>query len=68
MVHLVAEHNGVILIDDTYTPESNTNWVTDNGIANGYYLKAGIYNPAADHTQDIVMQYTSFTFESEDTN
>jgi len=68
LVHLVAEHNGVILIDDTYAPESNTNWVTDNGIANGYYLKAGIYNPVADHTQDIVMQYTSFVFESEDTN
>jgi len=68
VVHLIAEHNGVILIDDTYAPESNTNWVTDNGIANGYYLKAGIYNPAADHTQDIVMQYTSFVFESDDTN
>ncbi len=66
VVHLVAEHNGVVLIDQTYAPNTETNWVLNNSIANGYYLKAGIYNPAEDHTEDIIMQYTSFLFESED--
>lgn len=66
VVHLVAEHNGVVLIDQTYAPDASTNWVTNNGISNGYYLKAGIYNPAEEHTEDIIMQYSSFVFESED--
>lgn len=67
-VHLVVEQEGTILIDETYTPGASTRWVTNSGIANGFYLKAGIYNPEADHTEDIEMQYTSFSFASEDEN
>lgn len=68
VVHLMVVQEGVTLIDETYAPDSNTNWVTDTGIANGFYLKAGIYNPAAAHTRDIEMEYTKFTFTSEDDN
>lgn len=68
VVHLLVEQEGTVLIDETYAPESNTNWVTDNSIANGFYLKAGVYNPAAAHTEPIDMQYTSFVYESDDTN
>lgn len=66
VVYLNVTQGDTMLINESYAPEADTNWVTDNGIANGYYLKAGIYNPAAPHTEDIFMQYTSFVFESED--
>lgn len=67
VVHLMVEQEGgIVLIDDTYAPDASTRWVTNSGIANGFYLKAGIYNPEADHTEDIEMQYTSFSFASED--
>jgi len=67
-VHLMVSQEDTVLIDETYAPDANTNWVLDNGIANGYYLKAGIYNPVASHTEAIEMQYTSFSFASEDNN
>lgn len=68
VVHLVVEQGSQTLIDDTYSPEAGTNWIEDNGIANGFYLKAGIYNPEADHTEAIELQYTMFHFTSEDEN
>ena len=68
VVHLIVEQGGQTLIDDTYSPETGTNWIDDNGIANGYYLKAGVYNPAANHTEDIELQYSMFHFTSEDEN
>ncbi|WP_405251131.1 hypothetical protein [Dokdonia sp. Asnod3-C12] len=68
VVHLIVAQGGQTLIDDTYSPEVGTNWIEDNGIANGYYLKAGIYNPAANHTEAIELQYSMFHFTSEDEN
>lgn len=65
-VHLNVTQGDTVLINESYVPEADTNWVLDNGIANGYYLKAGIYNPAAPHTEDILMQYTVFKYESDD--
>ena len=66
VVHLSVTQGDTLLIDESYAPDSDTNWVLDNGIANGYYLKAGVYNPAAPHTEDILMQYTLFKYESDD--
>lgn len=65
-VHLNVMLGNTLLIDESYSPDTSTNWVTDSGIANGYYLKAGIYNPSAPHTGDILMQYTVFKYESDD--
>ena len=56
-VHLMVSQEDTVLINETYTPEAGTNWILDDGIANGYYLKAGIYNPVASHTDCLL--YTS---------
>ncbi len=66
VVRLHVTQGDTVLINESYAPDADTNWVLDTGIANGYYLKAGVYNPAAPHTEDIVLQYTVFKYESDD--
>jgi len=65
-VHIKVEQDGTEILNESYAPETTTRWVTDSGIANGYYLKAGIYNDDGDHTDDIIAGFTSVKYESDD--
>ncbi|MFK7832399.1 MAG: polysaccharide lyase family 7 protein [Winogradskyella sp.] len=57
-----------VILNQSFQPNTSTDWVTDNGIANGYYLKAGAYNAATTHTENLVLGYTTFKFETDDLN
>lgn len=57
-----------IILDQSFQPDTTTNWVNDSGIANGYYLKAGAYNAANTHTEHLILGYTTFKFETDDLN
>lgn len=65
-VHISVEQNEVIILDESYTADITTDWVNDNGIANGFYLKAGLYNDDGPHTKSLVVGYTTVVFESDD--
>ncbi len=65
-VHINVEQEGVTIIDQSYAPNASTRWVTNNGIANGFYLKGGLYNDAVDHTNDLRLSFSSVFFETED--
>jgi len=67
-VHITVMQDSTIILDESFQPETSTNWVTNNGIANGYYLKAGVYNAATTHNENIVLGYTTFDFETDDLN
>jgi len=60
-------YNGSWILDETFTPQNGTDWIDDSGIANGYYLKAGVYNDEGSHTEDIRVKYTTFKFSTNDT-
>ncbi len=66
LVHISAEYNGVVILDESYAPDSSTRWVTDSGIANGFYMKAGLYNAAVAYTKNLVLGYTTFKFQTDD--
>lgn len=65
-VHINVEQNGVVILDESYEPDPTTRWVSDTGIANGFYLKAGMYNDDGPHTKDLVVGYSTVKFESND--
>jgi len=55
-----------VILDQSFQPDSTTRWVTDTGIANGDYLKAGLYNAAVTHTENLILGYSTFKFATED--
>ena len=65
-VHISVEQNGVLVLDESYQPDATTDWVNDNGIANGFYLKAGLYNDDGPHSKNLVVGYSTVVFESND--
>ncbi len=65
-IRITVEQNEVIILNESFQPDTSTRWVTDTGIANSYYLKAGIYNAADEHTKELVAGYTKVSFESND--
>lgn len=56
------------ILDESFQPDPSTNWVNDNGINNGFYLKAGAYNSSSSHNENVVLGYTYFMFETDDLN
>ena len=65
-VHINVEQNGVMIVDQSYAPDPTTRWVSNTGIANGFYLKAGLYNDDGPHTKNLVAGYSTVKFESND--
>ena len=59
-------YNGTVILNESYQPDPETRWVTNTGIANGFYLKAGLYNAAVSHTENLVLSYTTFKFSTDD--
>jgi len=66
LVHIKVIQNEVTILDESFAPDTSTKWVTDSGIANGFYLKAGLYNDDGPHTKDLVVGYNSVMYESDD--
>lgn len=66
LVHINVLQDGVSVLDESYGADSTTKWVTDTGIANGFYLKGGLYNDDGPHTEDLIVGYTSVLFSSDD--
>ncbi len=64
--HITVEQNGTVIVNESYEPDNTTDWVNDSGIANGFYLKAGLYNDDGPHTKNLVVGYSSVIFESDD--
>jgi len=48
-------YNDTVILNESYQPNPETRWVTNTGIANGFYLKAGLYNAAVSHTENLVL-------------
>ncbi len=67
-VKITVIQDGTLILNQSFQPDTSTDWVNDNGIANGYYLKAGAYNAATAHTENLVLGYTTFKFETDDLN
>ena len=67
-VHITVLQEDTVILDQSFQPQANTRWVTDNGIANGFYLKAGAYNAATTHSENLILGYTTFMFETDDVN
>ncbi|BAO75462.1 hypothetical protein WPG_1232 [Winogradskyella sp. PG-2] len=67
-VNITVLQDDTVILDESFQPETSTNWVTDNGIANGYYLKAGVYNAATTHSENVIVGYRTFKFETNDLN
>lgn len=65
-VNISVEQNGVLVLDESYTADPTTDWVNDTGIANGFYLKAGLYNDDGPHTKSLVAGYSTVIYTSED--
>jgi len=65
-VNITVIQNGTTILDKSYAPDTTTDWVRDNGIANGYYLKAGLYNDDGPHTKSLVVGYSTVSFSSND--
>lgn len=59
-------YNDTVILNESYQPNPETRWVTNTGIANGFYLKAGLYNAAVSHTENLVLSYTTFKFSTDD--
>ncbi len=66
--NITVIQEGTVILEESFQPDPSTRWVSDNGIANGYYLKAGAYNAATTHTENLILGYTTFTFETDDLN
>lgn len=67
-VQITVIQDDTVILNESFQPNGSTKWVTDNGISNGYYLKAGIYNAATTHSENIVLGYKNFSFETDDLN
>jgi hypothetical protein len=67
-VHIRVTQDDTIILDESFQPNASTDWVTDNGINNGFYLKAGAYNSSTSHSENVVLGYTYFAFETDDLN
>ena len=67
-VSIKVMQDDVVIVDEDFQADPTTDWVNDTGISNGFYLKAGIYNAATTHTENITLGYTSFMFETNDNN
>ena len=65
-VNISVEQNDVIILDASYAADPSTDWVNDSGIANGFFLKAGLYNDDGPHTENLLVGYSAVAFESED--
>ncbi len=65
-VHIGVEQHGVMILDQSFAPDPSTRWVSNTGISNGFYLKAGLYNDDGPHTKNLVVGYTTVAFESND--
>jgi len=65
-VHIRVEQNDTVILNESYAPDTTTRWVSNNGIANGFYLKAGLYNDDGPHTKSLVAGYSTVKFESND--
>ncbi|NRD18703.1 hypothetical protein HNV08_01485 [Winogradskyella eckloniae] len=68
VVSIMVMQDDVVLINEDFEADPTTNWVNDSGISNGYYLKAGLYNAATTHTENLTLGYTTFKFETDDHN
>lgn len=66
LVHISVEQNNVLILDESYSADATTDWVNDTGIANGFYLKAGLYNDDGPHSKELVVGYTTVVFTSDD--
>jgi len=67
-VKITVMQNDTVILNQSFQPDTSTDWVNDNGIADGYYLKAGAYNAATTHTENLVLGYSTFKFETDDLN
>jgi len=67
-VYITVKQDEIVILNESFQPNPSTDWVNDSGINNGYYLKAGIYNAATTHTENIILGYTTFKFETDDQN
>ena len=67
-VHITVTQGDTVILDQSFQPETSTDWVKDTSIANAYYLKAGIYNAATTHTENMILGYTTFKFQTNDLN
>lgn len=65
-VHISVEQNSTLILNESYEPDNTTDWVNNNGIANGFYLKAGLYNDDGPHSKNLVVGYSRVVFESDD--
>ena len=65
-VFITIYQNDVMIVNETYQPEAGTDWIDDAGIADGFYLKGGMYNDDVDHTKNLVASYTRVIFNSND--
>ena len=65
-VKINVTYNDELILDEKFQPDPNTDWVDDDGIRNGFYLKAGLYNDDGDHTKELVVRVTKAIFESGD--
>jgi len=66
LVYINVIQNEITILNKSFAPDTTTKWVTDSGIANGFYLKAGLYNDDGPHTKDLVVGYTSVMFNTDD--
>lgn len=66
LVHISVTQEDTVILNKFYAPDSTTDWVKDTGIANGFYLKGGLYNDDGPHTKDLIVGYTSVIFTTND--
>ena len=64
--HITVMQDNSIILDQSFQPDSTTDWLNNSGIANGFYLKAGAYNAATTHTEHLILGYKTFVFETDD--
>ncbi|WP_299108598.1 polysaccharide lyase family 7 protein [uncultured Winogradskyella sp.] len=67
-VSVKVMQDDIVIVDEDFQADTTTDWANDTGIANGFYLKAGLYNAATTHTENLTLGYTTFMFETDDTN
>ena len=67
-VFIIIYQDGQEIVNRTYAPEEGTDWIDDEGISNGFYLKGGMYNDDVDHTENLKASYTRVIFTSDDTD
>ena len=65
-VHMIVEQQGVEILNESFSPPAGTRWITNSGIANGFYLKLGMYNDSETHTENLQASFTTVIFNSND--